>query len=49
MEKSMHQSHGMGYAEYQRSLEKRMIVERKREKEYKKSLIMVNEFDRKLL
>jgi hypothetical protein len=38
MEKAMHQSHGCGYAEYERDLEKRMDVEKNREKEYKKGL-----------
>jgi hypothetical protein len=47
MEKSLYQAHGIGYAEYQRSLEKRMQVEKKREKDYKQSLGMVYEADRK--
>ncbi|MDR7072933.1 hypothetical protein [Fictibacillus barbaricus] len=34
----MHQSHGCGYAEYDRDLEKRLDVEKEREKEYKKGL-----------
>jgi hypothetical protein len=38
MEKAMHQSHGCGYAEYDRDLEKRLDVEKEREKEYKKGL-----------
>lgn len=33
----MHQSHGMGYEEYARSLKKVMQVERTREKEYYES------------
>jgi hypothetical protein len=38
MEKAMHQSHGCGFAEYERDLEKRLDVEKDREKEYKKGL-----------
>lgn len=48
MEKSMYQSHGMGYEEYQRSLEKRMLVEKRREKDYKQSVVIISELDRKL-
>ncbi len=33
----MQQSHGMGYAEYNRSLTKRLEVEKAREEDYKKS------------
>lgn len=49
MEKSMHQAHGIGYAEYERSLEKRMLVEKNREKDYQNSVVMINQIDRKLL
>ncbi|MCM3731331.1 hypothetical protein M3196_06600 [Fictibacillus nanhaiensis] len=38
MEKAMHQSHGCGFAEYERDLEKRLDVEKDREKDYKKGL-----------
>jgi hypothetical protein len=38
MEKAMHQSHGCGFAEYERDLEKRIDVEKDREMEYKKGL-----------
>jgi len=34
MEKAMQQSHKMGYAEYERKLEYRIDVEKRREKEY---------------
>ncbi|MBN3554452.1 hypothetical protein JYA63_09260 [Fictibacillus nanhaiensis] len=34
----MHQSHGCGFAEYERDLEKRLDVEKVRDKEYKKGL-----------
>ncbi|WP_257349752.1 hypothetical protein [Pseudalkalibacillus decolorationis] len=33
----MHQSHGIGYAEYERSLEKRLKIEQKRERDYRQS------------
>jgi hypothetical protein len=38
MEKAMHQSHGCGYAEYDRDLEKRLEIEKDRERAYKKGL-----------
>jgi hypothetical protein len=37
MEKAMHQSHGIGYSEYERNLDKRLEVEKERDKEYKKA------------
>ncbi|MGV3487114.1 MAG: hypothetical protein ACO1OC_00820 [Tuberibacillus sp.] len=40
MEKAMQQSHNMGFAEYERSLEKRMKVEKVREKDYRRSVIL---------
>ncbi|MDY7224000.1 hypothetical protein [Halalkalibacterium halodurans] len=33
----MHQSHGMSYAEYSQDLEKRIDVEKEREREYKQA------------
>lgn len=36
----MHYSHGMGYAEYSQSHEKRMDVEMSREKDYHKSQLI---------
>ncbi|WP_170031836.1 hypothetical protein [Alteribacillus bidgolensis] len=44
MEKAMHQSHGFGYAEYNRSLQKRLEVEQSREMEYKISCQIAAEF-----
>ncbi len=44
----MHQAHGIGYAEYDRSLEKRLKIENKRELEYKESQQMLNEFTGKV-
>lgn len=44
----MHQSHGIGYAQYKQSLEKRMEIERKREQEYRRSQEMLSEFTGKV-
>ncbi|MFC5711746.1 hypothetical protein ACFPU1_03025 [Thalassorhabdus alkalitolerans] len=44
MEKAMYQSHGFGYAEYDRCLDKRMIVEASREENYKKGCEIAAEF-----
>lgn len=38
----MQQSHGMGYAEYNRKLENRLYVERQREKDHRKGLQVVS-------
>ena len=35
----MQQSHGMGYAEYERSFDKRIEVEKIREAQYRESVI----------
>ncbi|MGO4888900.1 hypothetical protein ACJ2A9_14185 [Anaerobacillus sp. MEB173] len=48
MEKAMQQSHGIGYAEYNRRLENRMKVEKQRELDYQKSLEIVNNHSHKL-
>jgi hypothetical protein len=48
MEKAMQQSHGIGYQEYSRKLEKRIEVEKRREKEYKQSQLIVAQADRQL-
>ncbi len=40
----MQQTHGMGYAEYNRKLENRMKVERERERDHRKSLQVVSDF-----
>lgn len=42
----MHQNHGVGYAEYERKLEKQLKVEQDREISHKKSLRIFNEMDR---
>lgn len=47
MEKSMHQFHGMGYGEYSRKHRNRIQVEKKREKDYAKSQIIIANIDRK--
>lgn len=44
----MHQSHGMGYAEYARKHDKRMDVEMSREEEYRKSQLIHAELERKM-
>ncbi|HEX7065505.1 MAG TPA: hypothetical protein VF199_10615 [Bacillales bacterium] len=44
----MYNAHGIGYAEYGRSLENRLQVEKKRELSHQKSLQLVNEHDRKI-
>lgn len=44
----MHQSHGIGYAQYEQSLETRMEIERRREREYKRSQQILNEFTGKV-
>jgi hypothetical protein len=48
MEKAMQQSHGMGYAEYNRKLENRLRVERKREKDHQKCLQLVTNINTNL-
>ncbi len=48
MEKAMHHSHGMGYAEYALNHEKRISVERNREKDYRKSQLIYAEVERKM-
>jgi hypothetical protein len=44
MEKAMQQSHGTSYAEYNRNLEKRMEIEKEREKDYKASKKLISQF-----
>ena len=48
MEKAMHQSHGIGYAEYAQKHEKRMDVEMSREEDYRKSQLIYADIARKL-
>lgn len=42
----MHQSHDMGYAEYQKGIDQKLKVEKAREKDYEKGQRIVNEIDR---
>ncbi|MGP4073168.1 hypothetical protein ACTWQB_11510 [Piscibacillus sp. B03] len=48
MEKAMHQSHGVGYTEYGQKLEKRLQIEKEREKNYRESRRLVSEVDRQI-
>lgn len=48
MEKAMQASHQMGYAEYCRSHENRMKVERKRQTDYKKCKYILAGMDNQL-
>lgn len=41
----MQQSHGLSYAEYNQNLEKRIEVEKEREKEYRKCNKIAAEFN----
>src|SRR5699024_12859460 len=45
MEKAMHQSHKMGFAEYSRNLDNRLTVEKRRQQEYEKCKHIVAEID----
>ncbi|MBP1950132.1 hypothetical protein SAMN05216232_1406 [Virgibacillus subterraneus] len=45
MEKGMQQTHKMCYAEYERKLENRIAVEKRRQKEYEQCKHMVAEID----
>ncbi|WP_176371234.1 hypothetical protein [Litchfieldia alkalitelluris] len=42
----MHQTHGIGYEEYNQDLEKRLKVEREREQDHQKSIAILNEHQR---
>lgn len=48
MEKAMHQNHGVGYAEYELNLSRRLKVERDRYKSYLDSKMIVSEIDRQV-
>lgn len=48
MEKAMHESHGVGYEEYNMKHDVRMEVEQKREDDYLKSQRIIAEIDRKI-
>ncbi|MDY0405215.1 hypothetical protein P5G51_007175 [Virgibacillus sp. 179-BFC.A HS] len=45
MEKAMQQSHNMNFAEYGRKLNKRLAVEKRRQKEYQKSKYIYAEME----
>ncbi|GGJ90067.1 hypothetical protein GCM10007063_10880 [Lentibacillus kapialis] len=45
MERAMQQSHQMGYVEYERNLDKRIAVEKRRQNEYERCKHMVAEID----
>jgi len=45
MERAMQQSHKMGYVEYERNLENRIAVEKRRQNEYEKCKHMIAEID----
>lgn len=49
MEKAMYQSHGMSYEEYSRELDQRIEVEKRRERDYHRSLRIANEATRQSL
>ncbi|HET7627558.1 MAG TPA: hypothetical protein VFK44_04120 [Bacillales bacterium] len=44
----MYKAHGIGFAEYGRSLENRLKVEKEREKSYQKSMKLIYEHERKI-
>ncbi|MED1563240.1 hypothetical protein AJ85_15360 [Alkalihalobacillus alcalophilus ATCC 27647 = CGMCC 1.3604] len=46
MEKGLQQSHGMSLEEYNNSFEKRLQVEKEREKEYEMTKKMVDSLDK---
>lgn len=48
MEKAMQQSHGMSFKEYERKLDKRLAVEKRRQKEYEQCKHMAVAFNQKL-
>ncbi|MCR6107873.1 hypothetical protein HXA32_16515 [Salipaludibacillus agaradhaerens] len=43
MEKALYQSYGMSYEEYNQDLDNLLKIERKREKDYQKSMKIVKE------
>jgi hypothetical protein len=47
MEKAMHQSHGVSYAQYSRCFQTRMRIERERQQNYYQSLAIVQERNQK--
>lgn len=49
MEKALHGAHGVGYEVYKRRHKIRMLVERRREREYINSQRMIADLGRKML
>ncbi|GAA0439394.1 hypothetical protein JUJ52_02410 [Virgibacillus sp. AGTR] len=45
MEKAMQQTHHIGFAEYERKLEKRLAIEKKRQQEHEKCKHFAAEYD----
>lgn len=48
MEKAMEQSNGMSFKEYERKFDKRIAVEKRREKEYEQCKHIVASLDHKI-
>ncbi|PKR78076.1 hypothetical protein CEY16_09165 [Halalkalibacillus sediminis] len=48
MEKGMQQTHGVGFEEYSKNLEKRLDIEKKRQQDHEKCNRLVAEVDRQL-
>ncbi|WP_173915195.1 hypothetical protein [Halobacillus sp. Marseille-Q1614] len=48
MEKAMHQTHNISYAEYASSLDQMMKVEQKRQKEFEQSKKFIDEVSRQI-
>lgn len=48
METAMFRAHGISYAEYDQDIDKKLDVEREREKEYQQSIKFSAQYDRKL-
>lgn len=48
MEKAMHGAHGVGYETYKRKHDIRMLIEKKREKEYVLSQRLTSDIERKI-
>lgn len=48
MEKALHGAHGVGYEVYKQKHKVRMLVERRREKDYVKSQRMIADLGRKM-
>lgn len=48
MEKAMQQSHKMGFEEYERNLDNRIAVEKRRQREYEQCKHMLAEIENKI-